>query len=209
MSYLNMAVNDLVSVPVFSGLSGALLEYIVNGKQTLFYGNVPILNYFNNYNAAWAYFVVFGGSSEIVNLTGDFVLPLFQNQYLSYLQKLSRPVSVGVVSICMLWIVNSFTLDMYSLSVAFLIGALSEIVGEYSKTLWTTDVNPLLQGLWNNNNNSNPSFNNNSNSSTNNYLPPNSTPPSFSSGGNQYGGSVNGNPRALGSLFGLTGFTPY
>lgn len=207
MSYINTIVNDLITVPVLGGLTGVIGERLVYGPQELFFANMPLLSSLNGWSASWAYFIVFGGAIGLLKTTGDFMEPLFNNQYLSYLSKISRPVSVGVLSMGLLWIVDSFNFSMYPMLYAFLIGAIADVVGEWGANMFTSNINPLLQGMQSTN--SQPSFNTNgSSASSAPYLPPNSSPPSFSSGGNQYSGPVNSN-RSLGSLFGLTGFTPY
>ena len=207
MNYIDTLMQDMVTTPVITGVSGAVGARMLFGPQSIYFSNIPVLDMLNGYDAMWLYFLVFGGAELSMRLTGDFILPLVNNQYLNYLNRVSKPLTVGTLSVGILFIADGFDISLTGALYAFLLGFVADLIGEWGSGLFKSNVNPLLQGMQSTN--SQPSFNTNAGSSGSTYLPPNSSPPSFSSGGNQYGGSVNGNPRALGSLFGLTGFTPY
>lgn len=212
MSYINTIATDLFAAPVIGAVTGVVGEKLIYGNQSLFFNQIPILSMFNGYNAAWAYALIFGSSIALLGVTGDFVKYATNNQYLSMLNSVSAPLSVGVLSSALLFTVDGFTFSTYPLLYAFLLGAVADVIAQWGANLFKTNVSPLLQNWNNSNSNSTPSFDNNSTSGgvVNNFPPT----PSFD-GGNQYSGAVATPAHApivaplnqsFQNLFGLNGF---
>jgi hypothetical protein len=73
-------------------------------------------------------------SASSVNLSGDFVFPLISggNPYLAKLNKISRPISVGMLSLIVLYVLNGFYVpDVDQAGKFFLLNATSYMIGDY------------------------------------------------------------------------------
>jgi hypothetical protein len=161
MQYIDTLMNDLVTVPVITGLTGTISARLIFGPQQIYFSNIPVLDMLNGYDAMWLYFALFGSSELIYGVTGDFMLPLFNNQWLSYLARVSRPITIGTLSVGLLYVLDGFDLSLTGAFYAFLIGFLSDLVGRYGSEFFKSPINPLLQSQ-NLNSNSPPSFSGNS-----------------------------------------------
>ena len=108
------------------------------------------------------YFTVFAGANASLSFTCDFMLPLLvKNKWTDKLARFSRPLSVGSLAVLILFITNGFTIDMTLGLYAFLLGGVSNIVGQWgANQLLTTNTHPLLQSSASNSLASVPSFNN-------------------------------------------------
>jgi len=161
MQYIDTLMNDLVKVPVITGLTGTISARLIFGPQLIYFSNIPVLDMLNGYDAMWLYFALFGSSELLYGVTGDFMLPLLNNQLLSYLAKVSRPITIGTLSVGLLFVLDGFDLSLTGAFYAFLIGFLSDLVGRYGSEFIKSPINPLLQSQ-NLNSNSPPSFSGNS-----------------------------------------------
>lgn len=109
-----------------TGVSGALLSKLVFENTRL------TLPYVEGLDGAWFYGAVFALSSGFMNLTGDFVLPLIsKNPSLQSLAKLSQPISVGLLSVALMFIINGFDISLMGAAKGFAVGGVSNIIGQY------------------------------------------------------------------------------
>jgi len=192
MQYIDM-VGKNTTESLVTGLVGAVGSRMIWGNQLMWFGNTPVLDYLNNYNAMYLYFAIFGLANVGLSYTGDFMSYLFGSPQISKLGQLSRPSTVGVLAVGLIFLTNGFSISMSGALYAFLLGATSNIIGQWSADMLISSVHPLLQNTAILQNNP-PSFSGGSSTVVSNPPKP-YTPNGF----NFYSGPVN-------PLFGLNGF---
>lgn len=123
-----------------------------NGTTTMFTGlNAGILSYFfmpdGSYELPfigydipqWSAYALLGAlSASFVGLTGDFIFPLIsRNQYLNKAQMISRPLSVGLLSLVVMYAMNSFEMmDYETMMKVFLLSSGSYLVADWTVSKW-------------------------------------------------------------------------
>lgn len=133
-----------------------------NGTQSIFTGvNASVLSYFfmpdGSYELPligydipqWAGYGLVGAlSSMSVNLTGDFVFPLIStNQLLNKAQMISRPISVGLLSLFVMYAMNSFEMvDYETMLKVFLLSSGSYLVADWTVSKWVAP-NPNIVNI--------------------------------------------------------------
>lgn len=143
MNYVNLlAMNSVESVS--TGLSGAIGSKLLFGTRYIDF-NLPVLNMLNGYDSMILYGLIFGGANALSNVTGDFVLPLVSgsNVY-SYLNKLTKPISIGLLSVLLMFALNNFYISLMGGLQGFALGATSNIVGQWASNMVFKNSNPLL-----------------------------------------------------------------
>lgn len=130
MNTLNLLTKDFVETGITAGVGAVGSRYLFG--ESVIGTDLPILNYLNGYDSLWLYFAIFGGSTALSNITGDFVLPLISGKpYFSYLNKLSKPISIGLLGVGIAMALDGFSSDYMFYLNAFLLGAGSNIAGQW------------------------------------------------------------------------------
>ena len=146
---------------IVSNSSEALLTAGVAGVASKFvYGDnvintsLPVLSYLNGFDALWLYAIIFGTASAFQSNTGDFIAPYVPNalQFRS-VNNLTRPMSIGLLSVGLIFLLNGFSISMSSALKAFVLGSASNVVGQWGtqqifpKPLYVNSNGSLPQGI--------------------------------------------------------------
>ena len=147
LSFVNLTLKD-VAETLLTGIFGAIASRFVFGQN--FVGadtfNMFPLTLLNDLDTIYLYGLVFALSSVIGNVTGDFVLPWISGQtYFRDIRKISSPVSMGLISVGLLFLLNGFSISLYPGLYAFGIGAGSNIAAQWASDRIPTSGNPLLK----------------------------------------------------------------
>ena len=141
------------STNIVSGLSTSVVSYFLLPGGTY---RIPYVDY------GIPMFALYGlvnfASASTISVTGDFIFPLVsQNMIVNKLEKLSRPISVGFISIVAQYILSGFNFDAMTLenmAKMFLLNSGSFLVADYAsstifsqKGIQTVAVagNPIIQ----------------------------------------------------------------
>lgn len=96
------------------------------------FGDMPILSMVNGLDHMWLYGGISALSALILSFTGDFIGMWVKNsQYFNQLNKLSRPISAGLLFIGITFVLAGFSITMNDVYSLFLVGALSNVSGQY------------------------------------------------------------------------------
>ena len=145
MNYLSTIVKDsgesLLTGAIGAGAAKVLFD------PTVLYFNVPVLNYLNGFDSAWLYFGIFAGANAVQNLTGDIILPIVTKYDVKILNKLSAPISTGLISIGVTVLISglmggNWNIGLVGGAQAFGIGAASNIGAQ-----WLTSFIPSKNSI--------------------------------------------------------------
>lgn len=132
------------SEALMTGVIGGVGSKLVFGNSVLNI-DMPILDNLAGWDSAWLYFGVFAGANALQSYTGDFVAPYISNsQYFSKINKLSRPISTGVLAIAIMFVLNGFSINMMNAIYAGLLGGVSNVIGQWSANMIFPQRNTVL-----------------------------------------------------------------
>lgn len=130
MNTLNLLMQN-GSQSILTGINSGLGAYFLMPDPYGYY-ELPFIGYDI---PQWTGYALMGAlSAASVNLTGDFILPLIStNTYLNKAAMLSRPASVGLLSLLVTYGMNSFEMiDYETMMKVFLLSSGSYLVADWT-----------------------------------------------------------------------------
>ena len=135
------------SEAIMTGLAGGVGSKLMFDSAVISFGNIPLLNLLDGYDASLLYFIIFNASTMALAYTGDFVAPyLSSSPYFNKINKLSRPLSVGLISLGIMFALSGFSMSLRSASMALALGVGANVAGQFvSDVAFPRRNNPILQ----------------------------------------------------------------
>jgi len=101
-------------------------------KLFMDFGEFPILSYLNGVETIWVYGGISALSALSLSFTQDFMALFLKDTFIyPKINKLTRPMSAGILFVGFSWAISGFSMSMMGATKAFLLGSVSNVIGQY------------------------------------------------------------------------------